>query len=93
MSKPLTKNARWVLIWVRSVSKDVPLALPQELTFNTGRWSYDVPTAKAISDSLDFSKDNVLASRVYEIDVSLFPYAKQFKEVTELAKQKLGVSS
>lgn len=91
MSKNLTKNARWVILWVRSVNESVPMALPQEITLNCGRWPWSVPTMQAINETLDFRGDKILASKVYEVDVRLFPYAKQFKEVTALAERNMGI--
>lgn len=85
MGKDLTKNARWIIFWAETISPDVPLAKPFACSHNIGRFSYDVPTRKAIEDVLDFSKDVVLRSMVYEVDVALYPYAKQWEEVNKLA--------
>lgn len=87
MSKPLTKNARWIVLWARYQSNDVIGFKPHETVFNIGRWSYDVPTTKAINESLAFKDSKILASKVYLVDVQLFPYAKQHKDVTQLAEQ------
>lgn len=86
MSRNLTKNARWVLFWARYVSEDAPLSLPVEMTFNCGRHPYSVPTMEAITGSLNFDGEKVLASMVYEVDVALYPYTKQWEEVSALAE-------
>lgn len=86
MTTNLTKDARWVLLWAETLS-DTPLAKPHQMVYNTGRHKYGVPSIKAINDTLDFGRDKVLRSVVYEVDVALFPYAKQWKEVSDMAEK------
>lgn len=80
----LTKNARWIIFWAETLS-DTPLARPHALSHIIGRHPYDTPTSKAITDCLDFGKDVILRSMVYEVDVAVYPYAKQWQQVLELA--------
>jgi hypothetical protein len=87
MSKNLTKNARWIVFWARfndAIHSDS--FVPYEVAFNIGRFPYDVPTTLAIQKSLTFKGDVITDSMTYEIDVAVFPYSKQFKEVTALAE-------
>jgi hypothetical protein len=88
MGKNLTKNARWIILWARFKDKDDThdIFIPHEVAFNVGRHSYNTPTMIAINNTLDFSKDMVLSSRVYEVDVAVFPYARQHAQVTALAQ-------
>ena len=85
--KSLTKNARWIVLWVRLQADDIIGFKPYETILNIGRWPYVTPVDNAIAEALDFSGEKILASQVYLVDVSAYPYAKQHKEVTALAER------
>lgn len=88
MSNKLTKNARWIVFWARYTDKShFGMFAPKETIFNIGRVSYKTPTTEAINDLLNFGGYLVLASMVYEVDVSIKPYQKQHKEVTKIAEE------
>lgn len=87
MSADLTKNARWVVLWLRCQSKDTIEFKPFEIVMNLGRWSYDVPEEQVIAETIDATKSKILARNTYLVDIELFPYSQQHKEVTKLAEQ------
>lgn len=79
MNKPLTKNARWIVLLFKTEGGG-------ELLLNLGRWSYDVPEQEAIFKSV--TDPNYGVSRhVYLVDVDTgLRYSKQWKKVSALAK-------
>jgi hypothetical protein len=77
MSKDLTKNARWIVL----LRKDNEY---NELLLNAGRWNYSVPTEKAIQES--FKPNEYKEQHIFLVDVTLYKYEKDWKQVNELAK-------
>lgn len=86
MSRNLTKNARWIVVWLKIKSPSVT-GIPAETVCNIGRHPYSVPAGKAIYDSLDINDGTVLSVRTYLVDVALCPYAKDWKRVSEMAEK------
>lgn len=87
MSKPLTKNARWIVVWMRFKDKDTDMFKPQELVMNLGRHSWEVTEEQAFRKHVDMGNDILLAHATFLVDVDLFPYSKQHEEVTRLAEE------
>lgn len=84
MSKHLTKNARWIIALVETKT-EYDWEHSSRVVCNLGRFSYDTPEGKALGEVMHWGKCKLIAT--YLVDVTVYPYAKDWKKVSKLAEK------